>query len=235
MDRWARGSSPVHKINPKAKLIILATYLIAVSTTPSRALLTLAAFAALLFLGVVSSRLPIVGLLARSALALPFNMTFALLSFLSAGDPYHAAGLLFRGQLCVLGTLLMVATTPLAWILQAFESFGIPPVMLQIAQFIYRYLFVIADQGKRMRLAALARDSGKMTSRQSILARAGGALAVLFACSYERAEKIHRATISRGPDGSFPILNAIPFGAKDMLTAIAFACLIVGVRLAAFH
>jgi cobalt/nickel transport system permease protein len=235
MDAWARTNSAVHNMSPKAKIIILCAFLIAVSTTPPKAILNLGAFATFLFFGMVCSTLPVTALLVRSAFALPFNLTFAMLSYFSLGDVSYSVGLLFRGQLCVLGTLLMVATTPLPLLLRALESLGIPTVIVQVAQFIYRYLFVIADQGQRMRLAATARNSGKMVSRQGSLERAGGALAVLFSCSYQRAEKLHRATISRGPDGRFPILDAMPFGLNDTLTVIAFLCAILGVRLASFY
>ena len=235
MDLWARGAGPWHRLNPKVKVIILLTYLVTVSTTPSSELITLTAFAGVIFTAMVSSGLPLLGLLLRSAFTLPFSFSFALLSYFANGEGRAAVGVLLRGQLCVLGTLLVVATTPLPLMLRALESFGIPAVMLEIAQFIHRYLFVIADQGERMRWAAASRDAGKMKSRQSLLRRVGGALGVLFACSYARAEGIHRATLARGPKGGFPVLNSPPVRILDVFAATCSVLTILGVRLAAFN
>ncbi len=235
MDRWARGAGPLHRLNPKAKIIILLSYLIAVSTTPSNELLTLAAFAGIVFIALVLSGLPFAGLMLRAAITLPFSISFALLTYFAGGEGRVAAGVLLRGQLCVLGTLLVVATTPLSLLLRALESFGIPAAMLEIAQFIHRYLFVIADQGQRMRWAAASRDTGKMRSNQSLLQRTGGAVGVLFACSYARAEGIHRATLARGPKGGFPVLNAPPMRKLDAFASACSVLAILGVRLAAFN
>ena len=235
MDRWARGAGPLHRLNPKAKVMILLTYLIAVSTTPSGELVTLAAFAGIVFIALVRSGLPLPGLMLRAAITLPFSISFALLSYLANGEGRAAAGVLLRGQLCVLGTLLVVATTPLPILLRALESFGIPTAMLEIAQFIHRYLFVIADQGQRMRWASASRDAGKLRSKQSLLQRTGGAVGVLFACSYARAEGIHRATVARGPKGGFPVLNSPPLRKPDIFAAACYVLAILGVRLAAFN
>jgi cobalt/nickel transport system permease protein len=46
---------------------------------------------------------------------------------------------------------------------------------------------------------------------------AAGALAVLFARSYGRAEEIHRAMLSRGFPGYFRPLSAPRFGRADSL------------------
>ncbi len=235
MDRWARGAGPLHQLNPKVKVIILLAYLIGVSTTPSSQLGTLAAFAGIVFIALVVSGLPLFGLMLRAAVTLPFSVSFALLSYVENGDGRIAASVLLRGQLCVLGTLLLVATTPLPSLLRALESFGIPSAMLEIAQFIHRYLFVIADQGQRMRWAAASRDAGKIITKQSLLQRLGGALGVLFACSYNRAEGIHRATLARGPKGGFPVLHAPPIRKLDAFTATCSVLTILGVRLAAFN
>ena len=107
--------------------------------------------------------------------------------------------------------------------------------MLEIAQFLYRYLFVIADQGQRMRWAAASRDAGRLSrsNRQSLLDRAGGALAVLFACAYNRAEGIHRATLSRGGGHSgFLVLTKPTLGKRDLFIAVGSLLLFLGVRIA---
>ncbi len=235
IEQWARGPGPLHGMDARVKLLVTVAFLIAVSTTPSHGWVAYIGFGTIVMIALVRSELPMRRLLLRAALTLPFALCFAMISYLSNDDAGSALALIARSQLCVLATLLMVATTPLPLILAALESFWIPARMLEIAQFLYRYLFVIADQGQRMRWAAASRDAGRLTrsNRQSLLDRAGGALAVLFACAYNRAEGIHRATLSRGGGRSgFPVLTKPTLGRRDLFIAIGSLLLFIGVRIA---
>ena len=63
---------------------------------------------------------------------------------------------------------------------------------------------------------------------QSRFKAAAGALAVLFGRSYERAEGIHQAMLSRGFDGQFRLLSAGRITAAD----IAFLAMAVMVPVA---
>ena len=236
IEQWARGPGPLHGIDARVKLLVTVAFLIAVSTTPSHGWVAYIGFGTIVMIALARSELPIRRLLLRAALTLPFALCFASISYLSNGDVSIALALIARSQLCVLATLLMVATTPLPLILAALESYGIPSRMLEIAQFLYRYLFVIADQGQRMRWAAASRDAGRLrrSNRQSLLDRAGGALAVLFACAYNRAEGIHRAALSRGGGRSgFPVLTKPTLGKRDLWVGLGSLLLFLGVRIAA--
>jgi cobalt/nickel transport system permease protein len=62
---------------------------------------------------------------------------------------------------------------------------------------------------------------------------AAGALAVLFARSYTRAEDVHRAMLARGFDGRLPMLAASRFRASDALFAFAASLAPWALRLAA--
>ena len=70
-----------------------------------------------------------------------------------------------------------------------------------------------------MRLAGLCRG-GELRGLDSFRS-AAGAVGVLFARSYERAESTHRSMISRGFQGSFPLLSQPRFNRVDT----AFVCL----------
>ena len=132
---------------------------------------------------------------------------FALLSWLS-GDTTRAVELILKSYLSALAVLLLVGTTPLAELVRSLELIKVPRFLLTVVQFLYRYLFVVLDEAAHMREAAAAR--GGITFRA-----AAGALAVLFARSYSRAEGIHRAMTARGFDGRFHPLSAHSFTAQD--------------------
>jgi cobalt/nickel transport system permease protein len=86
-----------------------------------------------------------------------------------------------------------------------------------VAQFLYRYLFVISEEAQHMSKAAAARGAtvGGLAGNGARFRAAAGALAVLFARSYGRAEDIHRAMLSRSFPGYFRPLIALRFTAID--------------------
>ena len=85
-------------------------------------------------------------------------------------------------------------------------------------QFLHRYLFVVSEQAQHMRLAAESRGSaGGSRFRRWRVRAATGALAVLFARSYNRAEGTYRAMLSRSFEGRLHLLVPHTFGWKDGL------------------
>jgi cobalt/nickel transport system permease protein len=112
------------------------------------------------------------------------------------------------------------------------ESLGAPRLLTLLAQFLYRYLFVISEQAQHMRVAAASRRAAHhRRSRPHRINAASGALAVLFARSYQRAEGIHRAMLARGFSGRFSTLERRPFRIADGLFTAAVAAFLILVRL----
>jgi cobalt/nickel transport system permease protein len=231
VERWSRRASPLHSRDARAKLGALFAFLIAVSTTPTRAQIAFAAYAALLAGAMAASRLPAAGLARRAGLILPFSATFALITWWS-GDPGRALALAEKSFLSGLASLLLIATTPLTQLLAALDTLGVPRLLILVVQFLYRYLFVISEQAQHMRLAARARQGAIRSNRLQFKA-AAGALSVLFARSWERADGIYQAMLARGFSGRFSPFERPHFHTADfvLLGGVLAAC--VGIRLAA--
>ena len=226
LERWSRGSSFLHRRDARAKILALLVFLVAVATTHRSFESVALLYLLLLLAAAASARLPIGGVLRRAAVVLPVSLTFAAISWIS-GEPRRAGLLVEKSYLSALAALLLVSTTPLPQLLRGLESLGVPGFLLMVAQFLYRYLFVIVEQAHRMRLAGLCR--GGLKRRSGGFRAAAGALGVLFARSYERAECIHRSMVSRGFQGHFQLLSGARFGLADA----AFVCLAAGAPLAA--
>jgi cobalt/nickel transport system permease protein len=226
IDRWSRGSSSLHQRDPRAKLAALLVFLIALSTTPPVAQAAFAAYAILLVIAANRARLPILGLTGRAALVLPFSATFALLTWWS-GDSLRALALAEKSFLSGTAALLLVATTPLTGWTAALESWRAPRMLILVIQFVYRYLFVIAEQAQRMRWAALCRrGSPKKTRRRWFqFSAAAGLTGVLFARSWQRADGIYHAMLARGFRGRFVPAAPAPFRTSD---AIFFSACLAG-------
>jgi cobalt/nickel transport system permease protein len=228
IDRWSRGSSSLHQRDPRAKLAALLVFLIVLSTTRPAAQWAFAAYAVLLGVAASRARLPILGLAGRAALVLPFSATFALLTWWS-GDSMRALALAEKSFLSGIAALLLVGTTPLTGWTAALESWHVPRMLILVIQFVYRYLFVIAEQAQRMRWAAVCRGSHKTRGFRL----AAGLVGVLFARSWQRADGIYHAMLARGFRGRFVPATPAPFRSSDALffsTCLA-GCLVIRILL----
>jgi cobalt/nickel transport system permease protein len=234
VDRWSRGASPLHARDARAKLAASLAFLIAVSTTRPGAHLAFGLYAVLIVAAAALARLPLAALARRAALVLPFSATFAAITWWS-GDPARALALAEKSLLCGFAALLLIATTPVNDLLRALEWLAVPRPLILVIQFLYRYLFVISEQAQHMRLAAQCRRGLGKYQRSRFSARfsaAGGALGVLFARSWERADGIYRAMLARGFNGHFPRLAPLRFSAADAVFVLLAASVAIGIRFA---
>jgi cobalt/nickel transport system permease protein len=200
LDQWSRGASPLHRRDPRVKIIVLLVILIVLATAHRELPLLAGVLFAMLCGTMIWARIPLGGAIMRAGLVLPFALVFAAASWIG-GDPGRGVALI-RG----------------------IEMFGAPRFLLMVAQFLYRYLFVISEQAQHMRKSAAARGGS--------FRGAAGALAVLFARSYQRAGEIHRAMLARGFQGQFHPLAAPHFHLADTIFLLIGCALPLAARVA---
>ena len=238
VERWSRGTSPLHSIDARAKLVALLVFLTALATASERgsawerAAWIYAAYFALLLAAIAIARLPLAGMLSRAALVLPFSAVFALVTWWT-GDPRGAVVLAAKSFLSVLAALTLAASTPWALLLDALASLHVPRPLVLVIQFLGRYLFVVTDQAAQMRLAAQSRRGIRHSkhARRGFQA-AAGAVGVLFARSWERADSVYQAMLARGFTGRYPTPAAVPFHTRDAAFLSLAVAATVAVRLA---
>lgn len=240
LDRWNDLGSPLHRLDPRSKIFaVLAVVLFLMLSTAGLAL-KLSAVALLLTAAISLSRVPLLYCLKRALVVLPFSL-LALLGALAANrlgpefpgglKPAGAAAIIAKSYLSALGVLLLAATTRLPDLLKGLAALRVPWAFLMIVQFLYRYLFVLSEEAQHMSYARRSRSG----QRRWALARSlPGMLAGLFARSYARAERIHRAMLARGFTGLLPAPAALRWGAAESLfVAATFAYLAAAYLLAA--
>jgi len=234
LERWSRGASPLHRRDPRAKLFALAVFLVTLATARRNLVILAPLLFLLLAAGLLRARIPLGSALVRAGVVFTFTVPFAIISYLT-GDPARASSMLLKSYLSALAVLLLVSTTPVPALLRGFEAVGAPRFLLMVAQFLYRYLFVISEEAQHMRKAALARGATARATlaRHAKFQAAAGAVGALFARSYGRAEDIHRAMLARGFSGRFPAATPLRFARADAFFAALAAVAPVLARLAA--
>ncbi len=208
--------------------MVTLALLLAIATLTDRTRAVCGVYFALLVVVTIAARLPVAATLLRAAAVLPFALTFALVSAI-AGEPARAAMLIVRGYLSAFAALLLISTTPMPDLIAGLEWLHFPAFLLQVMQFLYRYLNVLMIEAGSMRQASLARG-GRIRILQ--FRQAAGAAGVLFARAWARAQAIHRAMISRGFDGHMPAFARPRFGLADAGFAACAAVVIAGLRVA---
>jgi cobalt/nickel transport system permease protein len=222
-------------LDPRWKLAALLLAALAVSTlqhVPAAA--TALAGAVLL---AVLARLPVRWYLARVGAVAAFLFWFVLiLPFvipdtnpgLDIGGLHVPYGLKVAILLCLKAlaiiTLVLVhlGTTPLPATLKAAHALRVPGLVIQIAMLAYRYIFVVAGEVVRLRIALRVRGFRSRANRHSYrtLGQVSGTLLVK---GYERAESVAQAMRCRGFDGRFRALAQSRTTAADIL----FFCIVV--------
>ena len=222
LEDWSRGASWLHRRDPRFKLLSSLLLLASIAIAPAQSYVGLLAAAAIciavLFLTSISAGLPPLSILMRGGVVLPFTGLFALLAWLE-GNPHRAAALLVKSWLSAATVVTLMATTPLERLLAGLQSLGVPPLLASVVQFVWRYLQVAFDQLRRMQVARLARGGERR------FGFATATVAVLFASSSARADRVHRALLARGAEARFLLLEPLRLRPADYGLLAASVCL----------
>lgn len=237
-----RTGSPVHRLPAHTKLVALVGFVVCVVLVPPRQWWALVAAGAVLAVVVRLARLPLRTVLRRMLVETPFVVFALLLPVLATGPRVDVLGvplstdgllgawnLLAKGTLGVVAAIVLAATTTPRDVVAALERLRVPPPLVQIVAFMLRYLAVVVDDARRMRIARESRGAPPGWAGQlRAVARGVGAL---FVRSYERGERVHQAMLARGWDGRTTLVRRQPATAVQWAAAAVLP--LVGAVLAA--
>ena len=237
LDQYSTLESPVHRLDARAKIIaFLALIVISVSTPPEawRAFLGYGAFLAVM---AAASCLPVRHILRRAWIIAPFiAMAAIFIPFMKDGVVRPGAawagasrpGLMMfwnvavKSGVAVFSAILLSSTTPFPSLMRGFERLRAPRLMVMLASFAYRYIFVLVDEAERMERARDSRCYGGRWLWQAKVI--GQMIGTLFLRSYERSERVYVAMVSRGFDGRI----VAPVDARMAARDWAFVAMSVG-------
>ncbi|MFG1877886.1 cobalt ECF transporter T component CbiQ [Sphaerisporangium sp. NPDC049003] len=212
------GDSLVHRLPPECKLPAVAGFAVVVVATPRDAFWAFGVYVLLLAAVAAVARVPAAFVLRRMVIEVPFVVFAVALPIIGLGARVEVLGLslsaeglwaawniLAKATLGVVASILLAATTEPRMMLLGAQRLRLPPLLVQIAMFMLRYMDVILDEMRRMRVARESRGFAARDVRHlPVLAKSAGAL---FIRSYERGERVHLAMLSRGYTGSMPVIH----------------------------
>ena len=237
-DRYHHGHSPIHGIDPRVKVLVTIAFIISNALLPDGAWIAFALAWIFILVANVFSQLGIGFTFRRSFIALPFALAAITVLFSIPGQAVSSfhflmwnftitdAGLLrfvsivIRSWLSVQMAILLVAVTEFPKIVHALNHLRVPTIITVIISFLYRYLFVLADEVLRLLRARQARSAAVAGKNPggSVMWRAriaGHMAGQLFLRSYERSDRVYNAMLSRGYKGELMTIHPHHFHASD--------------------
>lgn len=224
MDELGRLDSPLHRLDPRAKVIVTLAFIVVVMSFDRYAISALMPFFVFPALTFSAAQLPLKPLLRKFLLAAPFALLVGAFnpfldrepmlqigSLALSGGWISFASILLRFALTVSAALILLATTGMYRLCAGLERLGMPSVFASQLLFLYRYLFVISDDGARMLRSAHLRAGTNGLSLRVY----GGLVGHLLMRSMDRAERIYTAMQARGFDGNMRRLARERFHWRD--------------------
>lgn len=236
---FARGSSPLHAVDPRFRLVAAFAFAVGLAVLRhAEAACFGLAFAALAF---ALSRPP-VGAALRRLLAVNVFIAFLWLTVpltmpgqaLAAWGPLTLSreGVLLAFLVTVKSNAIMmlflalVATMDSPTIGYALDRLRFPSKLVFLFLFTYRYLHVIAEEWRKLHVAARLRGFVPRTDRHSYRTL-GNMLGMVFVHSFDRSARVYEAMILRGFSGRFRSVTAFRATARDAaFAAVMSACLV---------
>jgi cobalt/nickel transport system permease protein len=241
MDQLARQDTPVHRLDPRAK-ILAALALIVAAVSFGRyeisALLPLVFFPVILAsLGRIPARL----VLRKLALALPFVLFVGLFNPLLDRETMVRIGglqisggwlsffsIILRSALTLGTALVLIMVTGMPAIGAGLERLGVPRIFVVQLLFLHRYLFVLGEEAMRM---VRARAQRSFDGRGTGLKATASLLGHLLLRTLDRAERIFTAMKARGFQGEVRLSRPLRFAPADLAFTFGWSAFFLAVRL----
>lgn len=232
MDDFARSDAPMQRLDPRAKVAVALVYVITVVSFDRREVGALVPFLAFPVALAALGGVPLGYLMRKALIAAPFAVMVGIANPFLDREPALAIGglvvsggwlsfasILLRSALTVLGVLALVAVTGLDALCAGLQRLGVPQAFTMQLLILYRYLFVLGEEGARVARARALRSAGKRGLGWRAYASLLGSLLLR---TLDRAERIHVAMACRGFAGEVRLRRRLHLRPADALFAIGW-------------
>ena len=248
LDKYSDLVSVIHRLDPRVKVISFFVLILIIVSTPPQELVKFSGYFLMLLILLLLSRVPFLYVFARSLVIIPFVLLIAIfIPFFKGGEVAgsynfltlhltvsHKGILIFqniliKSWLSVLSLTILASTTKFSSLLKALESLRVPRVLILIASFFYRYMFLLIDGIMRIKNARDSRSFKKSPLYQFKVI--GYMIGELFIRTYERAERIYLAMLSRGFNGTIYTLESFRINRLDLCFSAGLLAILFLIRL----
>jgi cobalt/nickel transport system permease protein len=241
LDLLATGNTGVHRLDARAKVLVTLVFILTVVSLGKYELAALSPFFLYPAVLMALADLPVRYIARKILVVLPFALMVGMFNPLFdqtvlvrlgplgiSGGWLSFASIMARATLTIGGALILVAVTGFPAICHALDQLGMPRVFTVQLLFLYRYLFVLTEEGGRTARARELRAFGKkgMGFRSY-----GSLLSQLLLRTWLRAERIHLAMLARGFTGEFHPRRTTRFGSREFLFLAGWSGLFLLFRL----
>lgn len=244
IDRYADLDSPVHRWDPRLKLLGLGSLILACAfTTDPRLVPLLLALAAGLVacarlpLGFVLGRLRYPGLLVLTlATVLPLVSGTTVLARLGPlslrlEGVLDAALIAGRFTAVVVIALVVFATAPMHTTIAALRALRLPDLLADMVLLTHRYLFELGGDLNRMRTAARLRGFRPRVPDRHALTTVGSLTGSLLVRGHDQSTRVHQAMVLRGHGAAPPQRHGFHTEPRDVAALVAALVLAAGLIL----
>jgi len=241
LDLLAMQKSAVHRLDPRAKVLTTLVFIVCVVSFGRYELAAMLPFLLYPVALLALADLPADYIARKVAVVIPFAVMVGLFNPLFDrqvllqlgplaiwGGWLSCLSIVVRAILTAAAAIVLVAVTGFPAICAALEQLGMPRVFAVQLLFLYRYIFVLTDEGGRVARARQLRSCGK---RGQGLRHFGPLLGHLLLRTWERAERIHMAMLARGFTGEVHARRQGHFGRKEFLFLLGWSTLFIALRL----
>ncbi len=241
MDRLSTQETPIHRLDPRAKLLTTLIFIVVVVSFDKHEISGLVPFFVYPVVMIALGNLPLVYLLKKILLVAPFAFLIGIFNPLLdrellihlgpvgiSGGWISFASIMIRFTLTVGATLILIASTGFNAVCMALEKIGGPRVFAIQLLFLYRYLFVLVDEAFRLVRARSLRSFG---GRGMGIKAFGSLVGHLLLRTLDRAQRIHLAMLSRGFDGKIRLMRPSKMQIADICFILGWSTLFVLMRL----
>ena len=242
LDLLALHHSPVHALDPRAKVLTTLCFIVCVVSFDKYAISAMLPFFIYPVVLVALGDLPVPYLLRKIVIVIPFALLIGLFNpFFDRqvlmqigpldiwGGWLSCASILLRAILTASAAIILVAITGFPAICEALEKMKMPQAFAVQLLFLYRYIFVLTDESIRTARARQLRTFGK---RGTGIRHFSSLVGHLLLRTWERAERIHMAMLARGFSGQINATRTkTSFGTKEVFFMLSWISIFILLRL----
>ncbi len=254
-DRYQQGTSLIHRLDPRVKVGLTLLFIVSNVLLLDGAWLVFAAAWLVLLVSNRAAHFSFGYLFKRSFIALPFALAAITVIFVQPGAPLASwawgsrtititdagvvrfVSIVIRSWLSVQAAILLTATTQFPDLMHALRHLKVPAILISIISFMYRYLFVLADEALRLLRAREARSARLVNDGKhggTVFWRAkvtGSMVGQLLVRSLDRSDKVYNAMLARGYRGQLLTMNPHIMTRRDWLFLGLGLMLIIALQL----